>query len=831
MKKITLLAAIFGVTFFSCQKEEFNGGMEGGDNAASIVKTLEVSDSEWTASDSKSSYVPGTGITLSGSEYISVFYTKYDASADKQNATGTKPVVASPGADGKYTFSHSDVSGAESYNYFYVMPHHYTVESSGAVRLFPVQFPGENTYDQYYDYLLGEPSINVAKASSEVSIDRFKRLTAPLNLVISDPEGLLESEDASVVTIDFVSLVEPVTASFIPEFSEDYSEAGINRTVGGTKGSALTALYPEGLEPVGGSYNVWFSTLPVSMPAGQKVSVTIATQTKTITCEGTIPSAFELKTDKLNRIPFALSAAKEGYEKTNTLTTAFTQMNRSTWKESGTSADLLASDGKAYTWQYSGKPFCYNTSGKYGLRESMGLFSNQSTLSLPAFAGKRVSSMRLYIHENSYAASSVTAELVVKSGDIEVSRKSFNMASISNLNGGFVEFTGLEGYSDLTLSYYTSDDATNHYAVISAATVALVDAPAELPDDYYTMWSSGQDVVFGDLVINKTNYPTAKLLAPSAITYTNLSDGGLIFIDGIEPATGSLTDYNSTKEIAKAKTLVLVGRYEGVHPTLEVCELRANENDAIFANMHLKTFSGATSSFAKNSGATAFTDLKFYDSIFEPTKQAIFQLNGNTVCFKNIVFENSVVKLVSASDTRLIAMNGKERTYDEVSSVVINNTVIYTDTQCAGYVVWGQTSSATCDMKNLTIKVTGSTIAGLTNTEGLFRPNTVYSMQLKDILVYANLTSDSRMWRVGAAPTVSGGEFVASNIVMCSDGSKEWYFRNADVCKVNPAQSGVVKKSAKPFASDADITKGYLPADSSVAGTAGATYSTKPWAN
>ena len=97
--------------------------------------------------------------------------------------------------------------------------------------------------------------------------------------------------------------------------------------------------------------------------------------------------------------------------------------------------------------------------------------------------------------------------------------------------------------------------------------------------------------------------------------------------------------------------------------------------------------------------------------------------------------------------------------------------------------------------------------------------------------MYGNLTSSSRLWRVGAAPTVSGGEFVASNIVMCSDGSKEWYFRNAEVCKVNPTQSGVVKKSAKPFASDADITKGYLPANPSVAGTAGATYTTKPWVN
>ena len=142
MKKITLLAAVLGVAMISCQKEEiFNDG-NGNASAAEIVKILEVSDQEWTSDDVKSSYVPGTGIALSGSEYISVFYTKYDSSADKQAATGNKPVVATPGAEGKYTFSHNEVSEAESYNYFYVMPHHHTTESSGANRLFQVQFPG-----------------------------------------------------------------------------------------------------------------------------------------------------------------------------------------------------------------------------------------------------------------------------------------------------------------------------------------------------------------------------------------------------------------------------------------------------------------------------------------------------------------------------------------------------------------------------------------------------------------------------------------------------------------------------------------------------------------
>ena len=52
MKKITLLAAVFGVAMISCQKEEiFNDGNGNGNaSAAEIVKILEVSDQEWTLS-------------------------------------------------------------------------------------------------------------------------------------------------------------------------------------------------------------------------------------------------------------------------------------------------------------------------------------------------------------------------------------------------------------------------------------------------------------------------------------------------------------------------------------------------------------------------------------------------------------------------------------------------------------------------------------------------------------------------------------------------------------------------------------------------------------
>ena len=69
---------------FSCQKPELSDGLDA-PVAPSIQKNLTVSDAEWTPEDVKSTFVDGVGITLSGTENISVFY-----------AEGAAPVVAAP---------------------------------------------------------------------------------------------------------------------------------------------------------------------------------------------------------------------------------------------------------------------------------------------------------------------------------------------------------------------------------------------------------------------------------------------------------------------------------------------------------------------------------------------------------------------------------------------------------------------------------------------------------------------------------------------------------------------------------------------------------------
>lgn len=421
MKKITFSLALIGVTMFSCQKPEFSEDIEV-QTKVQVQKELAVSDKEWTPADAKSSYAPGVGITLTGTEPISVFY-----------ADGKSPVVATSQGNGSYSFSHEEVSGAQTYDYNYLMPYNSATKADGTARLFAVQYPGEGTYDPAYDYLIGKPSIAVPKATSEIAVTSFKRLTAPLNFVITDTYQLLGGEAVSVVTVDFSNATESVAADFTAAFSSDYEAAGIEGMVPGTESTALTAVYPEGLAVSNNEYDVWFSSLPVNLVAGQVVSLTVSSQTKTLTCKAELPSDFSLLTNKLNKIPFALSRFKDSYANVKSITTIY-----------DTEQALSASGG---------------------------------SLAVSAPSGYVMSRLMVYAKAESFSSEAATAELVLKSGETEVARKSFNLANTVDMNGGCIVFDGLNSYSDLSLAFVTSTSSSEDVALISAITTVL-DEPA-----------------------------------------------------------------------------------------------------------------------------------------------------------------------------------------------------------------------------------------------------------------------------------------------------------------------------------------------------------------
>ena len=459
MKKITYILALLGVTVFSCQKPEFSGMTDNSDNRE-IRKVLSVIGNEWN--QSKSVYTEGIGITLTGTEHIGVFY-----------AEGALPVAAVPQENGKYGFSHEDLS-KDAYDYNYLMPYKVITKADGTSRLFALQYPGAGTYDPDYDILLGEPAIAVPKETSELTVERFKRLTAPFNLSIIDQENLLEGEVAKIVTVDFESVDTPVAADIVPSFSSDYDVAGINAIVAGTGSNALTAVYPDGLTPVGGVYDVWFSSLPVDMKAGQVVSLTITTQTKTVRCKATLPVDFSLMAGMLNKIPFGLSEEKQSYE------------------------------------NLPSQVICYS--------DAVNLTPNGNSLDINVDSPYGISRLRVYAGASSFASTGSAGGIVLKSGEEEIARKYINLEESSDMKGGYVEFDGLDSYSDLSLSLHVNQDSAETPAEIVATVAELI----ELEDDGFD---------FADLSVSWANL---QWIADEELELGEMLDAGAkVFVNGL----------------------------------------------------------------------------------------------------------------------------------------------------------------------------------------------------------------------------------------------------------------------------------------------------------
>ena len=262
MKKIFNLIILTGLVSVSCEGPTAPGNsVESGHE--SLTKQLLVSSGEWTT-EVKSVYVPGEGITLTGDEKLAVYYNAWSESVEDQAAKGftkNEIVMAEPSDGDSYAFTHDELAEAEKYNYYFVMPYRQlqTVATHDGIskacwNLRTVQYPSATSYDPTFDYLIGKPAENVGK-SETVEVSAFKRIVAPFKLTVNDPSGLLDGEKIHAVTVDFPE-GDYVAGKVYIDFDQDYDETGIAAKYNAYSGTALTAVYPEGLSPVAGAYDV-----------------------------------------------------------------------------------------------------------------------------------------------------------------------------------------------------------------------------------------------------------------------------------------------------------------------------------------------------------------------------------------------------------------------------------------------------------------------------------------------------------------------------------------------------------------------------------------------
>lgn len=827
MKKIFNLIILTGLVSVSCEGPTAPGNsVESGHE--SLTKQLLVSSGEWTT-EVKSVYVPGEGITLTGDEKLAVYYNAWSESVEDQAAKGftkNEIVMAEPSDGDSYAFTHDELAEAEKYNYYFVMPYRQlqTVATHDGIskacwNLRTVQYPSATSYDPTFDYLIGKPAENVGK-SETVEVSAFKRIVAPFKLTVNDPSGLLDGEKIHAVTVDFPE-GDYVAGKVYIDFDQDYDETGIAAKYNAYSGTALTAVYPEGLSPVAGAYDVWYVALPASFEAGQKVLVTVTGETKTVTCSASLPSAVGLVADKFNSLAFGLSETKEDYKSTQSLHFDFSGLT------SVNSTDFSASDGKAYSFTNNG---ClhYGTSKApitSGLKIKPG-----NKLTLPEVEGKAISGVRVYTHEESWSSSSSKATLTASAGSVNTSAL-YDPQTAGGFPQGYVDLIFSEpqsGAVDLTVAF--SDNATSHSAVLTSVSLYLVEDKVEQPDvinDYYEAYQQGKTLTFGDLTISNTIHKDASLIDAAELTYDKMKDGGVYFIN---PSSDYVTlqGNNSTYTVADGAELILIGRYAGNQPKIIAKELRANKNDFSMINVDFKT-SATNELICKSSDTETSSAVRFIDCMISSGATSFKYLirdyyqgkSAQSAPFTEMVFDNCIIDVTKMTTAFYYA---SPSAVSVPQSLSITDNVIYSTSTLTSQYLMNATSLAT-----LSVIVSGNTIVNFYPGSGLIRVPTLASLEVLSNVFYCSGQDSSSSPAVTRLDTAPSGAFTVSDNIMsaveCNNKSwRTWTYKSENIAPTTDTNNTAMTTS--PFTSAIDASKGYFPISN---GTAGASYSDKPY--
>ena len=214
------------------------------------------------------------------------------------------------------------------------------------------------------------------------------------------------------------------------------------------------------------------------------------------------------------------------------------------------------------------------------------------------------------------------------------------------------------------------------------------------PDDLYSQYKSGADILIGDLVVNKTTYPDAVLVAPAELTFGHFAKGGLYFIDdksgkGVaDLAANPLGKYSSVA--TSSSPLIVIGRYktDGKQTEIKVSEMRTR-GDVAFMNVKLTATQAAGESspvfnmFAKNGGDHNSTSLRLQDCTVDNVAARNFindVQNPEAAPYSKVVIENCVVKLAREKGNFVVALIRSEASdVQDPTEFVVSNTVAYTD--------------------------------------------------------------------------------------------------------------------------------------------------------
>lgn len=483
-ERIIPFALLISAALVSCQKENINSPTE---PEKSIQKTITIADTPWTGdAETKSFYEEGVGVHLNKLENMSVYYWKHIDNAttapteqsplytlltndDKKNITGATAKTA-----GTWIFSHPVIEGADSYNYFFVIPHASTNALNGkktghSFRLASVQSPeilnkfngcesSPLSFDPMLDCHIGQAQYGVGIATGMSDI-HFKRIFTPLKLIITDSQNALEGAPVYTVTLKsnaVATQAQTLTGICYFKHSDKFEDAKLSSIDKESVGNGVSTIYQKPIAKDGDFYTTWFIVNPTKLPAGD-LTVSVTTATKTIT--RTVSSqGLEIKDGTINKLTFDISGTE--YSVYSVEQSDYYNFNLDDVKNLPT---LKGSNFGKTPWTHT----------QCGLLKDVGnskynnalKISKGSVLTYNAIEGKKLSRVRFYGHPRAQTKQN-TATIVVKSGENEIGTISMRYGEFGK-NGGYGEIIIPDEYSASNLTFNFKDKE----AAISVATL------------------------------------------------------------------------------------------------------------------------------------------------------------------------------------------------------------------------------------------------------------------------------------------------------------------------------------------------------------------------
>ena len=835
MKKMIFTGLALGlVTMVSCRKELTENTI--GTAVPQITKTVYVEGNRWLPdTGTRTAYTPGTGVDWTGNETFAIYYGDPDkaATATSENKYMQKAEDVTALGDGKYSFRHEDL-GIGAYNYSVIVPDIATTGLQGSgmsatFKLSPVQTPGANTYDPNYDILFGQGAFGVAPAE-ELEITRFKRVTAPLRLSLTDGAGVIGDEKIYAATVSFSQDADSrngFAGTLFLNFGYEYEDCKVNSIT--APSATVTAVYADGLAKSGDSYPVWYSVHPAVFAAGGELTVTVTTETKTISRTVAMASEASIQADILNDLSFDISG--EGYTETESLYWDFTTLE-------SLSSQLTASDGNQYGWGLTGCSIWDGNDPSGKLPSALRSNAGKGQITLPSVAGKQVSRIRLYAHPNN-TTSKNTVSLNGAAG------LDFNSYAVNNVtrNSGILEITVPEDQYGQPL-VLTAGDNFSAFDGIALEFIEGAELPEADENDYYDLFTKGYDIEINGEVYNNGSY-TARLINIADLTAQDINadaiTNGILFIDSEgQTEVKVFTKEESVMTPGNAQSVILIGRYKNAQPEMQFFsqyKLRGTgESTTVFKNLHI--VAGHNISLVNSETGYPGTNLIVEDCTIDATAtRYVFYDAANDGSYGSICINNSIVELNSeaTNNPSVIALstNEKKTVYGPDMAVTMTNSVVYAASPVQAFIVNlgdGKPEHDIFDGYNANLNVSGNTFYNI------WQPNILVRGQ-----VFRNFTVDMNVASYNTSEVVAKPSNLACvyKSAETSSISGNYLFTDAEAGKQwNIVHSNSIVKAGEgnsrnpetnPYQSE-NIETGYFPINTSVVTNgAGADYDTKYW--